>query len=148
VVAARGNFFVGKYALCAKCKMRPCHCTELSSDTSPAPAPSPIRAIGAPAPGNAIPYAVWDTIIPAYHLSVSEGAVLAYLCRVTIGYGKHEGDYISLRRIADALNMDRATARRALVTLAAHHLLIITGRRQLASQGRAKNHIRVTLGAT
>ncbi len=145
VVAASGNYFVGKYALCTACRQRPCCCAEVAAAPPAAVVPLRLHSSGKSKTGNAIPFTIWDTVIPRYTLSIYESSVLLYLCRRTIGYGKKDGALFSQRRIADALNISRAAAVRAVDGLAAHGLIVVTPRRSHCTMARLMAHIRVTL---
>lgn len=141
------DYYAGKYALCRTCKARPCLCVaaatgpllvEVKKDTS---STLPQQASS----GNAIPFVIWDRIIPEYGLTLAQGAVLLYCCRKTIGYGRHGGDRLSVRDIAAALNISKATAARAVGDLVAMQLLSVTVLSRHSAGERAWTVIRVTL---
>lgn len=137
----QGKYYSGTYAVCAGCGSRPCVCA-----AAPAPAPLDlVRPLERPVTGNAIPFAVWDVVIARYELSIAESGVLLYLCRLTIGYGRHSGDLISVRRIASGLRIGRGTAERALNSLQRRGLVELQRRYERNSRERGTTHIRVTL---
>lgn len=139
------KYYSGRLAVCRRCNERPCSCADLVAVTSsPAPAPN-VRSIQRPASGNAIPFNVWDTIIPRYNLSITESGVLLYLCRRTMGYGHHAGDLVSLRQIAEALNIGHRTAQRALNALQRHGLVERNRRYERNSREHGTTHIQVTI---
>lgn len=137
------RYFTGPLAVCRSCKERPCSCGDQAA-SSPAPAAVPIP-LQRPSSGNAIPFAVWDVVIPRYKLSLAESGVLLYLCRRTIGYGHHAGDLVSERQVAMALNIGRSTAQRALDALQRHGLIERQRRFERNSKERGTTHIQVTL---
>ncbi len=139
------NYFTGQYALCVKCKARPCLC-----NAAPAPLkvvrPAPAKATpAARSAGNAIPFGIWDSYIATYQLTIYESGVLLYLCRRTIGYGKPAGALFSQRRIADALNISRSAGERAVAGLVAKGLIVMVPRKSHCTMARLMSHIRVTL---
>lgn len=148
------KYFAGKYALCPRCDSRPCMCGALAPTNGLVADPSlrqadaaPIVSLVRPASGRAIPFAVWDTVIPRYELSVIESSVLLYLCRETIGRGMYHGDAISLTQVGAALRLSEASVRRALNVLDRHGLIVRTRRHEVGRREYAVTHITVTLPA-
>ena len=138
----QGKYYSGTYAVCASCSSRPCIC----GDQAAAPAPADnVRSLTRPASGNAIPFVVWDELIARYELSIVESGVLLYLCRVTIGYGKHAGDLISISRVAAALRISARGAQNALNTLQRHGLIERNRRYERNSREHGTTHITVCL---
>lgn len=67
--------------------------------------------------GNAIPFLVWDDLIPRHELTIAQSGILLYLCRQTIGYGRHDGAPISVLQISRGLNIAPDTVKRGLARL-------------------------------
>jgi hypothetical protein len=142
------QYYSGKYALCPECKARPCLCLKSARlSVIPPAARVSATAIAVTHSGNAIPFTIWDSVIPAHQLTIYESGVLLYLCRRTIGYGKPAGALFSQRRIADALNISRGAADRALDGLAAKGLILVVARSSSCTMARLMSHIRVILPA-
>jgi len=139
---AQAKYYQGAYALCSACGARPCCCPVPAAPAAPAPN---LRSITRPVSGNAIPFTVWDQLIPQFTLDIHESGILLYLCRRTIGYGLHAGDVVSLGELAAALNISRRQAARALDALERHRLIERTRRYERGRREHAATHIRVTL---
>lgn len=134
------KYYVGPRALCRVCSGRPCSCPP--SDATPAPIPL-LRS--QPTSGNAIPFSVWDTHIHRHELTTNESSTLLFLCRRTIGYGRQDGDYISIADVARGIRVSPSCAKRALTRLAACGLIVRTIRTEPGKSAYARTHIRVTL---
>lgn len=139
-MSAFGKYSHGRYAVCDGCGARPCICPP-STDTPT----SPIPITPAPKSGNAIPFAIWDVVIAQYELEHRDSSMLLYLCRLTIGYGHHAGDLISIAQLAHGLRISTASVKRSLTRLELLKLIERTRRREPGSRECAVTHIRVTL---
>ena len=140
---ADAKYYQGRYAVCPGCSQRPCiggDCPGHSNEP-----PQTVVAIRKPASGRAIPFQVWDTVIPQYKLSVMESSTLLYLCRKTIGHGRYMGNYISIAQIAAGLNIGTGTVKRALNVLESHKLIERSRQGPPQSGAWTETHIRVTL---
>lgn len=146
-MSGKGKYYSGRYAVCSSCSARPCVCDELVDAGAGDQAAANVRTLSRPVSGNAIPFVVWDDLIGRYRLSIVESGVLLFLCRKTVGYGQHAGALISLRQIAEGLNIGQRSAQRALNVLQRHGLVERNRRYEPNSREHGATHIRVTLPA-
>lgn len=137
----------GVYAVCSSCKERPCSCPEHPSE-SPASglavssSASNVVSVLRPKSGNAIPFEAFDQYPD---LSPYERLLLLYLCRLTIGYGHHTGDLLSLGQLGERSGLRRTALRAALNGLERRGLIERNRRYERASRERGTTHIQVTL---
>ena len=134
------KYYEGRYALCARCSARPCCCPP--EDATPA---APLALVPRPASGNAIPFVIWDRIIPAYNLTITESGVLLYCCRKTLGYGLHEGAPLSIADVGAGVRVSDRQAARALARLESLGLIVRFRRREDGKNEHARTWIKVCL---
>jgi hypothetical protein len=98
-----------------------------------------------PETGRAIPFSVWDTVIPAYELTPIESGMLLYLCRETHSRGLHHGVQISLPKAATSIRTSESSAQRALNRLAQLGLIVRTRQYETGRREHAATFISVPL---
>lgn len=139
-MVASEKYFTGGLALCRTCGARPCLCP--SPAAAPADELSPRRRRDS---GHAIPFAIFDYVIPDYGLQPFESLVLTYLARETFGRGRAGGAQVSLNDVARALRLSRSAAIRALAVLESHGLVERTLTHRPDSAAPAATFIRVVI---
>lgn len=147
---AASKYTRGRYAVCSSCGSKPCSCPggvpllpgQLQLKLGHEEALPAVVDIRRRASGNAIPFAAFDRYP---ELRPTERLVLLYLCRLTLGYGHHGGDLISLTQLAERSGLSRHAVRDALNGLERRRLIERSRRFEHASKERGTTHLRVLL---
>jgi hypothetical protein len=128
----------GRYAVCPSCGSRPC-APDCEGNNAPAN-PEPLAELRPRSSGNAIPFEAFDHY---QGLPAAERLLLLYLCRLTLGYGHHTGDLLSLGQIVARSGLSLTVVKRALNGLESRGLIARSRRFERASRERGTTHIQV-----